>query len=100
MRPPHEHDGNLDTNDNHRSRNTDKSQKDRAAVLAFNSEYDDQLEVVTFFDLIRLSHFEPSLARAVRQSGEARNAANRLSTDDGLHIRLAVLPQTRPPYCP
>jgi len=45
--------------------------------LAFDSKDHDKFKVVTFFDLIRLSHFEPSLTRAVRQSGEARNATNR-----------------------
>lgn len=79
MRPPHEHDGNLDTDGNQRRGNTDKSQNHCTAILAFDAENNHELKIVTFLDLIRLSHFEPSLARAVRQSGEARNAANRAS---------------------
>ncbi len=77
MRPLYEHNSNLDTDGDKRSRDANESQNNRPAILAFDSEHNDKLKVVTFLDLIRLSHFEPSLARAVRQSGEARNAANR-----------------------
>ena len=79
MRPCHKNGRNFDPNGNHRRGNSDKSQNDRAAILALDSEYNYQLKVVAFLYLIRLSHFEPSLALAVRQSGEARNASNRYS---------------------
>lgn len=61
MRPPQEHRSNFDTNGNDRSCNTEKSQDNSSAVLAFDSEYDYQPKVVIFLNLIRLSHFESSL---------------------------------------
>ena len=42
-------------------RNPDNSQSERTTIPTFDSEYDHQFKVVTFLDLIRLSHFEPSL---------------------------------------
>jgi len=77
MRPHRKHQCNFHGHCDYGGDNSGKPQNYRATIPAFDSEYNDQFKVVTFFDLIRLSHFEPSLARAVRQSGEARNAANR-----------------------
>ena len=73
-RPRNEHCNDLRSRRDKSRSNTSEAQNYRATVMAFNSEYDNQLKVVIFLCLIRLSHFEPSLARAVRQSGEARNA--------------------------
>jgi hypothetical protein len=67
----------LDSDCNQSRDYSQDPEHDCTTILTFDSEYNDNLKVVTFLDLICLSHFESSLARAVRQSGEARNAANR-----------------------
>jgi hypothetical protein len=73
MRPRNKHGYDLCTNRDQCRSNANDAQNYRTTILAFDSKHNDKFKVVTFLDLIRLSHFESSLARAVRQSGEVRN---------------------------
>ena len=61
MRPRQVHDGNLDANGDKRNGNSGETQNDAATIVPFDSDHNCKFEVVTFLDLIRLSHFEPSL---------------------------------------
>ena len=61
MRTRHEHDGDLDANGDQRNGYSGETQNDRATIVPFDPDHNRELKVVTLLDLIRLSHFEPSL---------------------------------------
>ena len=61
MRPRHEHDGNLDADGDKRNGDPGDTHDDGATIVPFDSDHNRKLKVVTLLDLIRLSHFEPSL---------------------------------------
>jgi len=71
-RPPDEHRRSFYADRNNGRKYSNKSQNNRPTILAFDSEHNDKFKVVTFLDLIRLSHFEPSLRprRQAREGGE------------------------------
>jgi len=88
-----EHDSDLDTDGDERSSDTNEPQNNRAAIPALDSKYDHQLKIVTFFDLIRMTHFEPSLRprRQAREGGEKCGESlyqlTMLRLSSGLRIR-------------
>jgi hypothetical protein len=73
MRPRHEHDRNFRRNADHRNSNASNAEQQRSAVVTLDANDNRQFEVISpLLDLIRLSHFEPSLrpCRKARQGGE------------------------------